>query len=504
MIWLYENGCTALNNSKLDHIDYSNSKPCNLHYTPHYYTQFFEFLKICFAGKFYHYLFSIIRGYGTGWCASDKFLKQSTQNEEDVIQGDQTDNQSFVSRNPASQPLNRALRIAMLTYSFYELDNRVRRYAETLVKQGHYVDIISLRREKQGKYNELKGVRIFRIQERTRDEKGKFRYLSRMLKFFIKSANFLNRSHLRNRYDLIHVHSVPDFEVFAALVPKLTGAKIILDIHDPVPDFFSAKFGYKNNGIYFKALKLTERISSHFADHVITVSDYWRDIIRNRSGLPNEKVTSIVNYPDPQIFNFENKKKGTRSTKRFAILYPGTLNKHCGLHIVLEAIALLQGTIPNIQLHIYGTGNEESTLRSMVKKFGLEDSVLFNDSVPIDEVPNLMLNADIGIALLAGDNSYSKQALNVKLFEFLAMGLPAIASRVDSIEKYIGDGVAMLSIPNDPKDVARCIRDLYQNPGLREELRNAGLIYTMKNNWQSQANKYLSIISKIIMKKNFE
>ena len=55
---------------------------------------------------------------------------------------------------------------------------------------------------------------------------------------------FLTREHIRERYDLIHVHSVPDFEVFAALFPKLTGSKVILDIHDIVPEFYAASFGH--------------------------------------------------------------------------------------------------------------------------------------------------------------------------------------------------------------------------------------------------------------------
>ena len=49
---------------------------------------------------------------------------------------------------------------------------------------------------------------------------------------------FLTQEQFRDGYDLIHVHSVPDFEVFAAAYPKLTGTKIILDIHDIVPEFY--------------------------------------------------------------------------------------------------------------------------------------------------------------------------------------------------------------------------------------------------------------------------
>lgn len=116
----------------------------------------------------------------------------------------------------------------MLAYTFYESDNRVRRYAETLARKGYQVDAITLRKDSQPRYESINGVTIWRIQKRTRDEKNKFAYLYRLLKFFVNSALFISMQHLHQRYDLIHVHSVPDFEVFATLLAKITGARIIL------------------------------------------------------------------------------------------------------------------------------------------------------------------------------------------------------------------------------------------------------------------------------------
>jgi glycosyltransferase involved in cell wall biosynthesis len=493
-------------NTHPDYMVFENLGVSDMEYPVAHYMQFFDHLKTHYAGKFYHALPSAVAAVWKRRCESVEFASQSVfaEGEHEECKRENLLNPAFdLLSSPhlsiqTAPPPRRDLRVAMLTYSFYESDNRVRRYAETLVKKGHSVDIISLRGEKQEDYAVLKGVKIYRVQKRTRDEKGKFTYLARMLEFFLKSAMFLIRNHFRNRYDLIHVHSVPDFEVFAALIPKLTGSKIILDIHDPVPDFFLAKFKYNKNSFYFKALKLVERYSCHYADHVITVSDYWRVRIKNRSELPDQKITAIVNYPDTEIFNIGNHKARPQSTGGFTILYPGTLNKHCGLHIVLEAIALLKSTIPDIRLHIYGKGNEENALRLMVTKLGLKNCVVFHDTVSIDEVPKLMVNADIGIALLTGDNTYSKQALNVKLFEFLAMGLPAIATKVASIERYLGDGVVMLSKPNDPEDVARCINELYSNVDKREELRKAGLIFSEKRNWHSESVRYEKIIEEIL------
>ena len=63
--------------------------------------------------------------------------------------------------------------------------------------------------------------------------------------FLVRSSAALTGLHKRNRYDVIHIHNMPDFLVFAAWYPKLTGAKLILDIHDVVPELFANKFRTK-------------------------------------------------------------------------------------------------------------------------------------------------------------------------------------------------------------------------------------------------------------------
>jgi glycosyltransferase involved in cell wall biosynthesis len=402
---------------------------------------------------------------------------------------------------PSVVSCSKGLRVAMLAYTFYESDTRVRKYAETLARMGNSVDIISLRPEGESSRNQLEGVKIYRIQERKKNEKGKLSYLIRMLKFFIISTILVSWKHLKHPYHVIHVHSLPDFEVFATFLPRLFGAKVILDIHDPLPDFFSAKFGYDTRGFYCKMLGLVEKWSCRYAHHVITVTDYWKEVIKKRSNISERQLSTIVNYPDTELFNSSNMHKISKRYGCFTIIYPGTLNKHCGLHIVIEAIAILVNKIPHICLHVYGKGDQENELRSLASRLGLNGNVHFFGSVPIEHVPTLMANADIGIALLSGNSSYSIHALNSKLFEFLAMGLPAVATRVESIESYLGEEVVMLSNPNDPADVAACILELYCKQDRRDELRREGLKFIEKNNWQSQVDIYLGILQGMFEKR---
>ena len=89
------------------------------------------------------------------------------------------------------------MNVCMVAYTFYESDNRVRRYAETLASRGDNVDIVALRRSGEEKKANLNGINIYKIQEREIDEKRKLTYLYRLMKFFIKSFLFITRMHFK-------------------------------------------------------------------------------------------------------------------------------------------------------------------------------------------------------------------------------------------------------------------------------------------------------------------
>src|SRR5262245_20174323 len=156
------------------------------------------------------------------------------------------------------------LRICHLAYTFLDTDNRVRRYAESLASYGHSVDVVSLRRDSQPASEERGGVREYRLQLRNKTEGAATTYLAKLLLFFARATAFISIQHARRPYDVLHVHNVPDFLVFAAWLPKLTGARIILDIHDILPELYCDKFHKSPKSWTFRGLKWLERQSSRF------------------------------------------------------------------------------------------------------------------------------------------------------------------------------------------------------------------------------------------------
>ncbi len=187
-----------------------------------------------------------------------------------------------MTQSPTPSRHNSRKKICMVTYSSYESDNRVRRYAEALVKRGDQVEVIALAGpDVPLGSDEISGVTVYRIQRRDRNERGKWTYAWRLLRFLSVSSIFLRRRHKRLRYDLIHIHNMPDFLVFAAWYPKWTGAKLILDIHDLVPELFASKFDANDKGGYIGFLKAVEKASVRFVDHVITSNHCWHEKLTN-------------------------------------------------------------------------------------------------------------------------------------------------------------------------------------------------------------------------------
>ena len=385
------------------------------------------------------------------------------------------------------------MRICMLAYTFYEADNRVRRYAEALARRGDQVDAIALARDGQPAFEMLSGVRVYRIQKRVIDERGPFSYLFKLLLFFFRSAFFLARKQFTEPYQLIHVHSVPDFEVFATLVPRLMGAKIILDIHDIVPEFYMSKFRVGAESIVFKALVLIERLSIAYSHHVIIANHLWYEKLIRRS-VRAEKCTAIINYPDPAIFT--RVVKTPRTDTDFLLCYPGTLSRHQGLDLAVEAVATLRNDIPNLKLLLIGDGPERENLKRQIRELNVEDRVIMRGMIPMEEVARVMTGVDLGVVPKRAD-TFGNEAFSTKIMEFMQMGVPVLAARTRIDEYYFSGGLVEFFESGNARDLAARILELRNHPERRVQLCLASSEFMQSNHWDVRKHEYLNFVDRL-------
>lgn len=380
----------------------------------------------------------------------------------------------------------------MLVYSFYESDNRVLRYARALVERGDEVDVIALASsEEQPRFEVLDKVNVYRIQRRARNEKGKFSYLYRLLKFCVKSFAHLSRLHLERKYDLVHVHNVPDFLVFSAVLPRLTGAKIILDIHDILPEFFANKFKRPESGAYFWLLRRCESLSTGFANHVIISNHLWQKKITARS-VPPEKCSVFINHVDLSVFN----RVRSRQDDRFIMLYHGGLQRHQGLDLAISAFAKIQAQVPRAEFHIYGGGNVKAGLVGQVEKLGLANKVIFFESRSMREIAGVVADADLGVVPKRAD-SFGNEAFSTKIMEYMAEGVPVIVSQTKVDRFYFNDSIVRFFESGNVDELARAMLSLMTDAELRSKLAANAREYVARNSWDVKKHEYLRLVDSL-------
>jgi glycosyltransferase involved in cell wall biosynthesis len=380
----------------------------------------------------------------------------------------------------------------MLAYTFYENDNRVRRYAEALAERGDYVDAIVLRHEGQAYNEKFKKVNLYRIQKRAFNEKSQLSYLFKILLFLMKASILLIKKQITRRYDLIHIHSIPDFAVFAAWFPKLMGAKIFLDIHDIVPELYASKFGKDEKSSLFKSLLIVEKLSCSFASYVIIANHLWYEKIIKRS-VTKEKCSVYINYPDPNIFI---KKKRSRMDHKFILAYPGTLNYHQGLDIAVKAIKRLESTISEIELKIYGDGPEKKNLEILVEKLKLQDKVKFIGLIPMEKIAQDMVNVDIGLVPKRNDG-FGNEAFSTKTLEFMMLGIPIIISDTKIDKYYFNSNIVSFFKSGDVQDLSRAIFEIYRNDGERNKQSEKAFAYVQQHSWETMKHHYYKLVDNI-------
>jgi glycosyltransferase involved in cell wall biosynthesis len=390
--------------------------------------------------------------------------------------------------------MNRNMRVCMVAYTFYESDSRVIMYAEALAQKGAHVDILSLQHQNKIPYEIINDVHIHRIQKRAIKEKSKFSYFFKILLFLIRASKWLVFHQPKEKYDLIHVHSVPDFLVFSGFYQKIKGAKIILDIHDILPEFYLSKFSKDNNSFLFKPLVFIEKISCSYADHVIAANHLWQDKLSKRSVL-SEKCSTFLNYPMNNIFQA---KPSVKLNGGFVIAYPGSLNKHQGLDVAIRAIHKVKEKIPNIELRIIGEGSEKKNLIQLSKDLQLEDEINFQDRVPIEDIPIILQDVDLGI-VPKQNTQFGGEAFSTKIFEFMALGIPVVVSDTRIDKYYFDESLVKFFQAGNADDLADALIYLYENENIRKSLICKGYQYIKDNSWDVKRSEYYKLIDNLLL-----
>ena len=388
----------------------------------------------------------------------------------------------------------------MIVFSLYPLgETRVQREAEALLRQGYEVDVICIRMPGEAPNDEYKGVKIYREEIRLPIVLTKSGALSRKflyyLRFFLSAAIRVSRLHFTRHYGTVQVHNLPDFLVFCALIPKIFGAPIILDLHDLMPEFYAGRFG-QTSSLAARLIRLQERLACRFADHVITVSEHWRQALIQR-GVPENKCSVVMNVADENIFRPSNGNHNHQQTgNEFRLIYHGSMQMRYGLDLAVQALDRLRNEIPGIHLSLVGEGDFLPLLREMVEQLHLREYVTLEPARLAEDLPDMILACNVGVVPYRND-VFTDGLLPTKLMEYAALEMPAIAARTTAIQSYFSDTNTEFFEPGSADDLVRCITQLYHDPDRLSELGRRSQKFNQRYNWAQISKEYVLLVDRL-------
>lgn len=387
-------------------------------------------------------------------------------------------------------------RHCMVVHALYPLaETRVQRQAEALIARGYEVDVICLRNSKEQPEERYQGVQVYRLPVQAIG--GSFlRQFFNYVHFFILATMKLVQLYRRRRYMAVQVHNLPDFLIFCAFVPKFSGVPIILDLHDLMPEFYAARTGKSMDHWLTRIVILQEKLSCRFANHVITVTELWRHTLIER-GVPANKVSVVMNVADDDVFQKIVNDRLLQGNGHFRLLYHGTQTHRYGIDLLLQAVSRLRTQIPELRLKIHGYGDYHKELLQLTDKLQLQEYVQFSTSfVPVTDLPKIILSADVAIVPYRR-NIFTDGILPTKLMEYMAMGVPVIASRTPAIEAYFDETMVEFFTSENVDELAACILRLYQDRSRLATLaQNAGK-FNEQYNWRKLSADYVALIERL-------
>jgi glycosyltransferase involved in cell wall biosynthesis len=370
-----------------------------------------------------------------------------------------------------------------------------------MVDSGMLVDLFCIQDEPSDSTSEeigaLRITRILIVHDRGGTVKYLFNYLRFMLSVFLR----LTWRSIRKPYDVVHVHNMPSLLVFCAVMGKLQGVPVILDLHDVMPEVFAAKYRIDARHALIRLIMLLDRLSIAFADLALTPNETFRQVFISR-GCPSEKIHIVMNTPDEAIFHptLGGSAMVPSSDKTsFRIIYHGLIAERHGLSTAVEAISLLVPRIPGLILDIYGVRTRDLTaVEKQIVELGLTSHVRYCGKRRLEEIPALIETYDLGI-IPNKRTPHTEINFPTRIFEYLSIGKACIVPNTRGIREYFGEHDAVFFEPDSAISLARAIEWAYQDPAQIDTITQRGREIYKQHRWLSEKCSFLNILEQLLL-----
>jgi glycosyltransferase involved in cell wall biosynthesis len=357
-------------------------------------------------------------------------------------------------------------------------DRRMRHLGLALQRAGYEVRVICPKGENQDQsgFEVIEGIRVYRYPMLYQASTG-LGYLIEYSWAFLCVSVLSLFVWLRDGFDIIHSANPPDIFFLLAWPFKLLGKKYVYDQHDVCPELYESKFE-RRDGAY-RALLFLERLSYRTADLVISTNQSYREIARERGGIQDERSVIVRNGVDRHQFYRRKPKLELKQPFPCMALYLGVMGKQDGVDRVVQTAYHMAHTYGRRDVLFLMVGNGEcwQELQDLSRELGVAEMMRFVGRIPDELLLEYLSATDVCLAPDPPDRMNQLSTMT-KIMEYMACERPIVSFDLLETRRSAGDAAVYVE-GEDPKEFARSLNDLLNDPARRERMGQVGLDRTL-------------------------
>lgn len=238
-------------------------------------------------------------------------------------------------------------------------------------------------------------------------------------------------------------------------------------------------------------LSRREKLLCKISDATVSVS---RPLAALREQQGSKMAVVIPNGVEFDHFYSINQ---NRKEHPITLIYVGSLDERWGVDLSILAMPTLRFHFPDIQLIIAGRGPAEHQLRELVTSLKLDNCVHFKGFIPYNELPDLLVQADIGVAT-SRQVSFRRYASPLKIVEYMSAGLPVICSGGGEAESMIAESGAGINIPFTPVAFTEAVCLLLATPDNYSAARERAINYARGRSWEQMGTRLADLVAQLL------
>lgn len=414
-----------------------------------------------------------------------------------------------------------SINISMIVWNEFLTDARVLKEAQTLTNAGYKVTVHAIHTPNKTKEREtlscgvnvvrvtrnvLWGIRSkFGLKARNKAIHGQVRktdslsvgvhnstelkpsLLKRMLKPIMRVYTHIGLcwALVKSKPDVIHSHDVNTL-IVAWIAAKIARVPLVYDAHE----ISTSREGYKKIRKYVGWIEkklMPKAVAS------ITTTDMRAKFFARAYGVPRPAV--LQNRPSYYELKQTNRIREELSLEQKwpIIVYQGGIQSGRGLDRLIHAA----NQINDVYIVLIGSGRLAAPLQDLADELGVSEQVRFIPVVPLAELPEYTVSADIGIQPILNTclNHYSTDSN--KLFEYVLAGLPVIATDFPEIRKIVNEYQVGLLADETLGGLVSAIEKLLQDSKLRQEYKESAIKSRKELSWESQEHMLVNLYNSI-------